>query len=137
MFERKDIETILRINGVSPTADDAEIRSILLSAKYNNNEVDTALMVLRENVNTSETRLDNMHKILRSDEALSPSEINSLLGITVNIETLKIERKEIKVSRRWQLFTSIILSLLLAASILVLFMYLHRVGPFHVLASAV
>lgn len=136
MFQKKDIETILRINGVASNANDDEIRSILLGAKYNDKEVETALMVLRENTDTSETKIDSMHKILRSDEALSPSEINSLLGITVNINTLKIERKEIKVTRRWQLFSSIVLALLLAGSILVLFMYLHRVGPFHVLASS-
>ena len=55
MLQKKDIETILKINGVSAVAPDEEIRTVLLSARYNNDEVDTAIMVLRENMKTHQT----------------------------------------------------------------------------------
>ncbi len=135
MFEKRDIETILKINGLSISAKEEDIREILKGAKYSSNEVEAALMVLRGEVNPKEIPKDSFHKILRSDESLSPSEINSLLGITVNIDTLEVKREIENTSKLWQLFTSIVLALLLAFSILVLFMYLHRVGPFHVLAN--
>ena len=43
MIEKRNVEAFLKVNGIPPTAKDEEIRSILLSARWNNNEVDTAL----------------------------------------------------------------------------------------------
>ena len=92
MVKKKDIETILKINGVETTAPDEEIRSVLLSARYNKDEVDTAIMVLRENMLTHETRVNGLHKIFRSDEGLKPAEISALLGIEVDIDDVVMHR---------------------------------------------
>ena len=85
MIKRDQIESILKINGVQPTSPDEEIRSVLLSARYSKDEVDTAIMVLRENTKTNKTRVDGLHKVFRSDEALSPEEISQLLGIEIEL----------------------------------------------------
>jgi len=88
VLQKKQIETILKINGVNPTAPDEEIRSVLLSARYNDDEIDTAIMVLRENVNTKESHVDGLHKVFRTNETLKSQEISSLLGIDVEIDDL-------------------------------------------------
>ena len=53
MITREQIESILRVNGEEPLAPDEKIRSILLSAKFNEDEVDAALMILKQNTKTN------------------------------------------------------------------------------------
>jgi hypothetical protein len=87
MIKRSQIENILRVNGVSVTSPDETIRSVLLSARFNKDEVDTAIMVLRENKTTKQVRVDGLHKVFRTDEGLQPKEISELLGIEVDAST--------------------------------------------------
>ncbi len=83
MFDRKHIEQVLRINGVSATAADEEIRDVLLSAHYRNDEVKMAIVVLRENIMTKEAHIDGASNLLRSDRHLSAQEVSRLLGIDI------------------------------------------------------
>jgi hypothetical protein len=131
MLQKKDIETILKINGVSIGAPDEEIRSVLLSARYNNDEVDTAIMVLRENILTHKTRVDGLHKVFRSDQALNPSEISALLGIEVevsDITQLKNRKREMSI-----LQTTLVTFFAVGLAVIgvVLAMYVYQVGVFH------
>ena len=43
---------------------------MLISARFDNDEVNAALVVLRENTKTNETRVDGLHKVFRTDEGL-------------------------------------------------------------------
>lgn len=131
MMNRDQIETILKINGVVPGSTDEIIRSVLLSARYSKDEVDTAIMVLRENTKNKTTRVDGLHKIFRTDESLRPEEISQLLGIDVDISD-KINPKG--KSRDLSTFQYVIVwaaSAVLAISGLVFYMYLHKIGLFH------
>jgi hypothetical protein len=85
MFQRSHIEQLLRINGVESTAPDQEIKSILLSARWHEKDVETALLVLRENKASHETHVDSVHKTFRADDQLQPETISALLGIDVDI----------------------------------------------------
>lgn len=85
MFERSHLERVLKINGVSPTAPDEVIRELLISARYSETEIESALSVLRENVVTHDTTLESSHKIFRGDASLNSQEISKLLGIDVNV----------------------------------------------------
>jgi hypothetical protein len=87
MIEKKNIEAFLKVNGIPPTARDEEIRSVLLSARWNHNEVDTALMVLKENVKSNQTHVDTLHKVFNTDDRLSSAEISNLLGIDVHLSS--------------------------------------------------
>lgn len=89
MFNKTQLERILSVNGVSATEPDEVIRELLISARYNQQEVDLALMVLRENTDTHEQTVDSSHKIFRGDSVLSPGDISKLLGIEVNVTTLR------------------------------------------------
>lgn len=131
MINREHIESILKINGVVPGSPDEEIRSVLMSARYSKDEVDTAIMVLRENIKTKTTRVEGLHKIFRTDEALRPDEISQLLGIEVDIDqSIKIRSHSNDLSGLHYMVVWV-LSVVLAVSGILLYMYLHRMGVFH------
>ncbi len=137
MIQRKQLESILKINGVDPSSPDEEIRSVLLSARYDKNEVDTAIMVLRENTKNNSTRVDGLHKVFRSDQGLKPNEISSLLGIEVDVEEVSVRRLKEEKEVAWiQTCVILLVSLVLALLGVLLVMYIYKVGMFHSTASA-
>ncbi len=137
MTDRRHIESILKVNGIAPTAADEEIKSVLLSARFNHDEVDTALMILRENVKTNETRVDGLHKVFRTDTGLRPAEISRLLGIDVELTSEQTVQTD---SRRFSFLELVLLSVassLLAIVCLLMYMYSERIGWFHPSAEPV
>jgi len=131
MIERNHIEKILKINGMSPSEPDDVIRSVLLSARYNNDEIDTALMVLREDTKTKQVRVEGLHKVFRTDNALKPQEISDLLGIDVNLEHYLPPIVQSRTFVTPTLISVWILSLLLAVVGVLLYMHFNNVGIFH------
>ena len=133
MINKQQVESFLKANGVPPSAKDEEIRSMLLSARWDNNEVDTALMVLKENTLSKETHVDTLHKIFQSDDRLTPVEISSLLGIDVeftsdDVNDILKKRADIE---KYRMSFAIFLSVGLTLLMLVLLMYINDVGPFY------
>ena len=100
MIEKRSIETFLKVNGIPPTAKDEEIRSVLISARWNKNEVDTALLVLRENIVSNETHVDTLHTVFNSDDRLNAEEISALLGIDVQLSNEDLEDSAPKQKRQ-------------------------------------
>ena len=131
MIERNHIEKILKINGMSPSEPDDVIRSVLLSARYNDDEIDTALMVLREDTKTKQVRVEGLHKVFRTDNALKPQEISDLLGIDVNLEHYLPPIVQSRTFVTPTLISVWILSLLLAVVGVLLYMHFNKVGIFH------
>ncbi len=132
MLKREQIELILRTNGVDPSSPTEEIRSVLMSARYNQDEIDTAIMVLREDSSNNTSRVDALHKVFRTDQALKPAEISALLGIEVNVNDLKQQR--VAEAQRGELIhvvVVLILALTLAALCIYAAMYVYQVGAFH------
>lgn len=131
MISREQIETLLKINGVSAMSPDEHIRSVLLSARYTKDEVDTAIMVLREDVKTKQTRVDGLHKVFRTSEALAPAEVSALLGIDVSIaETIEQRQKARRLSA-FQMMIVWLMSVAVAVSGIMFYMYMQKVGVFH------
>ncbi len=131
MADRRHIESILKVNGIAPTAPDEEIKSVLLSARFNDDEVDTALMVLRENIITNETRVDGLHKVFRTDTALHPAEVSRLLGIDIDITDNMSRRSNPKRFSLLELTLLSVASSLLAIVCLLMYMYSEGIGWFH------
>ncbi len=132
MLTKQHIESILRANGVPPTAPEEEIRSVLISARFDNFDVDTALLILKENKETNETHVDTLHKVFHSDERLSASDISSLLGIHVAIprdDITNITEIHTKVTHHDQ-FLIVTASLLLAIGAVLGYMYWSGTGLF-------
>jgi hypothetical protein len=96
MLERAHIEKLLKLNGVEATAPDEQIKSVLLSARWHKNDVETALLVLRENTKNHQTHVDSLHKVFRTDEGLKPETISALLGIDVAVTQEVLDQKNRK-----------------------------------------
>jgi hypothetical protein len=132
MISRDQIEKILHINGVSPASPDEKIRSVLLSARFREEEVDTALMVLREDVNTKKTRVDGLHKVFRTNEPLSSAEIYNLLGIEVDLKelpaTTRVKTRELS---SLEVLIIFVISSILATVAVLFYMYYHSIGLYH------
>ncbi|MCA9357432.1 hypothetical protein H6784_00565 [Candidatus Nomurabacteria bacterium] len=131
MIKRDQIESILKINGVAPSSPDEQIRSVLLSARYSKDEVDTAIMVLRENTKTNQTRVDGLHKVFRSSEALNSEEISQLLGIDVDIDNITSTKVKGRGVYGWQYVVVWVMSVVISVVGILMYMYLYRVGVFH------
>ena len=133
MIEKRNVEALLKVNGIPPTAKDEEIRSVLLSARWNNNEVDTALMVLRENIKSHETHVDTLHKVFNSDDRLSSAEISKLLGIDVALSDHDVNDLNAKhqMSQNSTAVITFILSIIIAVSSIGYLMYKEQAGVFH------
>ncbi len=133
MIDKNQIETILKTNGIHPTAPDEVIRSVLISARWNDNDVDTALMVLKENTSTNTTHVDTLHRVFHTDDKLSPADISAMLGVKVAIDDSDL--KDLQAERRKIEKTQMRASLILAFSIvlfgLTYLLYVEKAGVFH------
>ena len=139
MIDVRQIESLLKVNGLAKTSADEEIRSVLLSARFKEEEVETALMVLRENTVTKQTKVDGLHKVFRTDQALRPDEISKLLGIDVDI-TEGVNVDNVGQSNGFSLLQFIFLwtaSIALAVGSVLFYMYSHEIGLFHKTSSLV
>ncbi len=131
MTDKKHIESILKVNGLGSSAPDEEIRSVLISARFDDDEVDAALVVLRENTKTSETRVDSLHKVFRTDEGLKPKEVSKLLGIDIKVTDHIAQSHKKRHLSYLELSLLILVAILLATVLMLLYMYAHKMGVFH------
>lgn len=133
MIDRKHIERILKLNGLTPTAADEEIRSVLISARWNKEDVETAITVLRENTTTHKSRVDTLHDVFLTDNRLSPEAIHSLLGIDIQVDSSELEtlRSSRRNLYRWQIVSIFIIAVLIAATAILGMMYAQGFGVFH------
>lgn len=134
MFDRTQIEKFLKINGVGLDSPHEEIRSVLLSAKWHEEDVETALLVLKEDTQSHKTRVDSLHKVFRKDDALKPETISALLGIDMDISPEDIAAR--RAGARNRLTASQVMHIAivsLAFSLLFIFgsMYVSQTGMFH------
>lgn len=139
MIDKNQVENLLRANGIAPSAKDEEIRSLLLSAKWTENDVDTALMVLKENTSTKVTHIDTLHKVFHSDQRLSPQEITDLLGIKTTLTDHDLKDEDVEQSKHQTLnvMIAVVLSLLIAVTSVGYVMYKEKAGFFHPGFSAI
>lgn len=136
MIQRKQIEQILRINGVALSAPDEEIKSVLLSARWHEDDIETAIMVLRENKKSHKTHVDTVHKVFHSDDKLSPDAVSSLLGIDMDISSNEINTISNKQGKLQ--FNSILVLALISLGLSLIFvfaaMWYLKMGLFHALS---
>lgn len=136
MIDRYHIERFLQLNGVSPSAPDEEIKSILISASWHEDDIKTAIMVLRENKQSNEARVDSVHKIFHTDDKLKPETVSSMLGIEMGItsEEIALRRKARNGLTVQEVLRLIGISITLSMLSILLAMWWFDVGLFHVAA---
>ncbi|HMO78233.1 MAG TPA: hypothetical protein PKA42_03740 [Candidatus Paceibacterota bacterium] len=136
MFQKSDIETILKINGVSQAAAPEAIRLVLKRASYNEQEIEAALSLLQNNTTNLYNKNTELNKIFRTTEALKPSEISSLLGIEVQVACVPGYNSKDRNLSWLQTLVVIFLAIILAVIGIVAAMYIYEVGIFHPTVTA-
>jgi len=134
MIDRAQVARILKLNGIDISAPADEIKSILLSANWREDDVETALTVLREDPVDHKEHVETLHKIFRSDDKLSPETISGLLGIDVDVSTqeINLRRKHARGELTAGLAIHILLISLVLSSLFIFgSMWLMKVGLFH------
>ena len=134
MFKKEHIEKMLRLNGVSLDDPDDVIKSVLISAQWHEDDVEAAVLVLRENKDSHETHVDSLHKVFRSDERLRPETISSLLGIEMDFSSKDIEVRRKRARRALmpsQVLVMAVISLVLSLIFVFAAMWYLETGLFH------
>jgi hypothetical protein len=131
MAKRAYLESILKANGLRPTSPDEEIRSVLVSARFNDDDVEAALMILRENSTTNETTVDGLHKVFRTDSTLKPAEVSRLLGIDVHIDKSMTYRSSNRDLSVVETLLVVVVSVIVTVTCTLAYMYTKDLGLFH------
>lgn len=134
MFKKEHIEKMLRLNGVSLDDPDDVIKSVLISAQWHEDDVEAAVLVLRENKDSHETHVDSLHKVFRSDERLRPETISSLLGIEMDLSSKDIEVRRKRLHQALmpsQVLVMAVISLVLSLIFVFAAMWYLETGLFH------
>lgn len=132
MISREQVEALLKINGLPVDAPDDYVRTVLLSARYSQDEVEAAIHELRSKNKPLDTGLDpNKHKVFRSDQTLHPKEISDLLGIEVDASQFVNKYQRSRTYANLQFIAVWVFSFVFAAAGIMLFMYMNQVGWFH------
>ncbi len=133
MIDKDQVKTLLEIHGVSTNSSKDEIRTILLSAQYENTEIEEAILALFDApIDKSVARHDGLHKIFYTDDLLKPEEVSALLGIDIEVSNLSIKTpKRTQKFYEYQNFMILVLAVCIAVGVLVYGMYATNSGPFH------
>lgn len=133
MLTREAVENFLRVNGVEPSDPEDKIKSVLLSANWEDDDVDTAVFVLRES-DQAVTRTKQLNTLFHSDQKLDPSSVGQLLGISMEASHGRPGVTVVNPKRRLTLrglLTIILISIGLSAAVMYGGMYYLELGPFH------
>lgn len=134
MIAKDQVIALLEIHGMSIHSSDNEIRTVLLSAQYENDEIETAIISLRtdpETADANDIKRQGLHKIFFTDQGLRPHEVSALLGI--DIEVNQITAKNIELNQRGSFYLNLIifgLAIFFAIGALAYGMYISGLGPF-------
>ena len=112
-MNRDQLLTVLKINGLEPTAPEEDVRAVLRNARYSAHEVESALHILRDANAIEDARVDGLHRVFYSDEHLRPNEVASLLGVEMQVDM------PIKRWKRGQDFTETEIWIIVIGSILI------------------
>lgn len=132
MLDRNHVERFLELNGVSAAAPDEEIRSLLISARWHQDDVEAALVVLREDQKKHTQRIDSVHKVFQSSQRLNPETLSSLLGIDIELSSVVSEHKqELESAYRSQIISIALVSVALSILFTLGAMWIMQIGFFY------
>lgn len=139
MQDRAFINNFLKINGVSADASDDQVSGVLKEARWTDDEIKTALTILRGDVDDSGIVAVTKHDaaLFRPDIDISSRQLSRLLGVDVIVDpslihnTHKKRRKQAFIKDDLAIWTIIVLlSIILALVIAWLLMFSMKIGPY-------
>jgi|GEM_PF-6110898 hypothetical protein len=139
MPDRAFINNFLKINGVSADASDVQVGRVLKDAHWTDDEIKTALTILRGDVDDSGIVAVTKHDaaLFRPDIDISSRQLSRLLGVDVIVDPSLIHHSHRKRSKQnfvrnelaiWTII--ILLSIILALVIAWLLMFTMKIGPY-------
>ncbi len=133
MLQKREIETMLNINGVSLTAPDSEIRAVFERARYTDSEINVMFMMLRGTAPVLPGEFEDLEKAMRMDKGLKPGQVSALLGIQMDVDVDEFGfRKSSKPKLSiMQMVLIGVLAMTLVGGGLYAAMYYTKIGPFH------
>ena len=139
MPDRAFINNFLKINGVSADASDDQVEGVLKEARWTDEEIKTALTILRGDVDDSGIVAVTKHDaaLFRPDIDISSRQLSRLLGVDVIVDpslihhTHKQRKRQAFIKDDLAIWTIIILlSIILALVIAWLLMFSMKIGPY-------
>lgn len=123
---------ILKINGLSTDSSDAEIESVLATARISPEAAKRIVKSIRDPLPLEEKE-DTLLDFTRTDGHLSPDAIRNLLGIDMVMDTAQIEALHARRSRSsiMQMVSIFIYSTVLALAGIVGAMWYYQIGVFY------
>ncbi|MDA8596734.1 hypothetical protein N9L26_00150 [Candidatus Pacebacteria bacterium] len=132
MLDRKNIEQVLSVNGLDSEATDDEIKSLLVSARWHEDDIETALVVLRENPETHKQTVDSVHRTFAAGDRMSADTLNAILGIDVEVSKVSAEHhKELERAYRSQVISLVFVSIVLGTLFIMAVMWTTKMGLFY------
>jgi len=139
MQDRAFINNFLKINGVSADASDVQVEGVLKDARWTDDEIKTALTILRGDVDDSGIVAVTKHDaaLFRPDIDISSRQLSRLLGVDVIVDPSLIHSSHRKRSKQgfvkdelaiWTII--VLLSIILALVIAWLLMFTMKIGPY-------
>lgn len=133
MIDKKQIEQLLHVNGLHAQSDDSEIRAVLQASRYGDEEIIAVLDCLKQSGETSEKAIEGSgtNKLFRTGERLQPAEISQLLGVEVTVDEVILAEPDavnVPVARLILLWLA---SVVIAAALVMGYMYTEKIGVFH------
>ena len=96
------------------------------------NDVETALIVLREDKVKQTQHIDTVHQIFNTSDKIDPSTLNAILGIDIEINNITEKHsKDLDRAYRRQIFSLIVVSVVGALFFLLVAMWIMEFGIFY------
>ena len=134
MIKKSLIENFLRLNGIPLNAEDEVIRSALVEAKWHEEDVEVALLVLKGNKKDDTVEVTAARQLFHSDARVAPETLSSLLGVTVNIDSNQLYAVYQDDKQYEPVTHPFLMTMFLVAGAFVIglaMMYAMKIGPFH------
>jgi len=134
MIKKALVENFLRLNGIPMDAKDEIIRSALIEARWHEDDVEVALLVLKGNRQNDTVEVTAARQLFHSDARIAPETLSSLLGVTVNIDSNQLYAVYQDDDKYEPVAHPALMTLFLIAGAFVVglaMMYVMKIGLFH------
>jgi|GEM_PF-1344259 len=136
MIKKELIENFLRLNDIPLDAQDDIIRSALVKARWHEDDVEVALLILKGNTHNDSVEVTAARQLFHSDTHVAPETLSSLLGVSVNIDSEQLyavyHGDSYTTDNVMSPFYAALLATFGALLIGTAMMYVMEIGPFHV-----
>ena len=136
MLQKGHIQSILKINGITPDSSESEVREVLSGARYNEDEINAAVTMLKNGTEPSVSNLDGLHKVFRSSDGLKPNEISNLLSIDIGINDLNKPQTTKSSTDLNEPIVFTFATVIISAVGLIVAMYIYNIDILHIAQTA-